>query len=327
MSAAPSGEPSAETETDRLWLIWAVATGVSHGGKSPTQRLQIIEHMVEREWLTVRATPSGEPSAAQVEAGLSAWMNHAAGYAGDWTIPPRRLEWLRDIVRVVLAAGLRATPGSAGARPPTPDATLLEALKGVVRVADRATVEFDVARAAIAKAEALAARSPAEPGASPPEALVRAMMYRGEISGPAAEAILSALRASPPHALVEKWAALATSGDGRHPEAAETLSRCASELKGALAARPPAEPGASPPDVSGSRDAVDRFFAKQAARSPAPAGDAPREDALRAMAQEFVDLYGGRPAPWGYWAAKFAEALRGAVSPSPGTRAASEGEA
>ena len=31
---------------------------------------------------------------------------------------------------------------------------LLEALKGVLRVADRATVEFDAARAAIAKAEA-----------------------------------------------------------------------------------------------------------------------------------------------------------------------------
>lgn len=31
---------------------------------------------------------------------------------------------------------------------------LLQALKGVVRVADRATVEFDAARAAIAKAEA-----------------------------------------------------------------------------------------------------------------------------------------------------------------------------
>jgi len=30
---------------------------------------------------------------------------------------------------------------------------LLEALKGVIRVADRATVEFDAARAAIAKAE------------------------------------------------------------------------------------------------------------------------------------------------------------------------------
>jgi hypothetical protein len=30
---------------------------------------------------------------------------------------------------------------------------LLEALKGVLRVADRATVEFDAARAAIAKAE------------------------------------------------------------------------------------------------------------------------------------------------------------------------------
>lgn len=34
---------------------------------------------------------------------------------------------------------------------------LLAALKGVVRVADRATVEFDAARAAIAKAEAAAA--------------------------------------------------------------------------------------------------------------------------------------------------------------------------
>jgi hypothetical protein len=31
---------------------------------------------------------------------------------------------------------------------------MLEALKGVVRVADRSTVEFDAARAAIAKAEA-----------------------------------------------------------------------------------------------------------------------------------------------------------------------------
>jgi len=33
------------------------------------------------------------------------------------------------------------------------NATLLEALKGVVKVADRATMEFDAARAVIAKAE------------------------------------------------------------------------------------------------------------------------------------------------------------------------------
>ena len=36
---------------------------------------------------------------------------------------------------------------------------LLEALKAVVRVADRATVEFDLARAAIAKAEGREAQS------------------------------------------------------------------------------------------------------------------------------------------------------------------------
>jgi hypothetical protein len=149
--------------------------------------------------------------------------------------------------------------------------------------------------------------------------------------------------ASPPEALVEKWAALATSGDGRHPEAAETLSRCASELKGALAARSPAPAGAVTPrfltdaelgeiaawvgDNAGSRIAalVARLQVEAntlaQARSPAPAGDGPREDALRAMAQEFVDFYGGPhvTAPWGYWAAKFAGALRGAVSPSPGT--------
>jgi hypothetical protein len=86
--------------------------------------------------------------------------------------------------------------------------------------------------------------------------------------------------ASPPEALVEKWAALATSGDGRHPEAAETLSRCASELKGALAARSPAPAGDAPTDK-----AVDDFiFAalEQSAVDPLDLSAAGRVDAVRA---------------------------------------------
>jgi hypothetical protein len=86
--------------------------------------------------------------------------------------------------------------------------------------------------------------------------------------------------ASPPEALVEKWAALATSGDGRHPEAAETLARCASELKGALAARSPAPAGDAPTDK-----AVDDFiFAalEQSAVDPLDLSAAGRVDAVRA---------------------------------------------
>jgi hypothetical protein len=131
----------------------------------------------------------------------------------------------------------------------------------------------------------------------------------------------------------------------------------------------PAEPGASPRTrgyrIAGESvtDAVGeemgRLFAERdrlrdqvsaanllreqtglAARSPAPAGDAPREDALRYLVGALSAL--GVPSPenvssvanlekhkdkltadvWRAWAA-----LRGAVSPSPGTRAASEGEA
>lgn len=60
-----------------------------------------------------------------------------------WTGSPRRGAWstaqqfdAAEFVRADIADGL------------------LEALKGVVRVADRKTVEFDAARAAIARAEA-----------------------------------------------------------------------------------------------------------------------------------------------------------------------------
>jgi hypothetical protein len=166
--------------------------------------------------------------------------------------------------------------------------------------------------------------------------------------------------ASPPEALVEKWAALATSGDGRHPEAAETLSRCASELKGALAARSPVPAGDAP---TGLRYDVIRDIGSRVVP-----GDAPREDALRwalAAVEAEPELPGDMPREMAAalatltteeeWSEvlratvratkdSIANRLRGAVSPSPwpcecgevadhaagcpsGTRAASEGEA
>jgi hypothetical protein len=51
-----------------------------------------------------------------------------------------------------LYAGNRELRQDANARLIAAAPDLLEALRGVVRVADRATVEFDAARAAIAKA-------------------------------------------------------------------------------------------------------------------------------------------------------------------------------
>jgi hypothetical protein len=350
--AAPSGPPPNDAYTVRRlaantydWL----APKLSSPERKALDRIMALMD----EGMALRAAPSGEPSAAMdgkaapnpyhgvgnLRGGRETHANIRPPSDRQPTRPPftdaeidavlplvfrgltyrvgpgqsfdsAALAERRKAFRAALGA-LGATPAEPGARPPTfdgPDVGIEAVARGLDALADEdihggATYETCRAGARFLRAQA--------------ECI--AAWHRWEKS--------AARSPSPPHALVEKWAALATSGDGRHPEAAETLSRCASELKGALAARPPAEPGASPPDVSGSRDAVDRFFAKQAARSPAPAGDAPREDALRAMAQEFVDLYGGRPAPWGYWAAKFAEALRGAVSPSPGTRAASEGEA
>jgi hypothetical protein len=133
----------------------------------------------------------------------------------------------------------------------------------------------------------------------------------------------------------------------------------------------PAEPGASPPSAEAlwealadqhgvddegqlkspptESDLYDAWYV--AARSPAPAGDAPRKDALR-WALDAVEaepeLPGEMPREMAAalatltteeeWSEvlratvratkdSIANRLRGAVSPSPGTRAASEGEA
>jgi hypothetical protein len=196
-------------------------------------------------------------------------------------------------------AALRATPAEPGARPPTfdgPDVGIEAVARGLDALADEdihggATYETCRAGARFLRAQA--------------ECI--AAWHRWEKS--------AARSPSPPHALVEKWAALATSGDGRHPEAAETLSRCASELKGALAAR-----------------------------SPAPAGDGPRGDALREAVSEVLGAWqGGKYVALNIAMNRLAAAW--AVSPSPGetiicpecrqfpcighpgTRAASEGEA
>jgi hypothetical protein len=121
--------------------------------------------------------------------------------------------------------------------------------------------------------------------------------------------------ASPPEALVEKWAALATSGDGRHPEAAETLSRCASELKGALAARSPAEPGASPPageDGCNVRPDGECVSDTPCIHSPSVA------QALQRAHEEYFDTDDGTPAvPTPYWQFLAGAALR-ATPAEPG---------
>jgi hypothetical protein len=158
-----------------------------------------------------------------------------------------------------------------------------------------------------------------------------------------AEAALDELRAtpaepgaSPPEALVEKWAALATSGDGRHPEAAETLARCAAELKGALAARSPAPAGdaptcptcggAIPYEVTAAGDRVNRTMLNQALSELREMQDAPREDALEEAAK-IADRYAGaRRARWtaadrrqkdtAELIAADIRALRGAASPT-----------
>jgi hypothetical protein len=121
--------------------------------------------------------------------------------------------------------------------------------------------------------------------------------------------------ASPPEALVEKWAALATSGDGRHPEAAETLSRCASELKGALAARSPAEPGASPPageDGCNVRPDGECVSGTPCIHSPSVA------QALQRAHEEYFDTDDGTPAvPTPYWQFLAGAALR-ATPAEPG---------
>jgi hypothetical protein len=181
-----------------------------------------------------------------------------------------------------------------------------------------------------------------------------------------AEAALDELRAtpaepgaSPPEALVEKWAALATSGDGRHPEAAETLARCAAELKGALAARSPAPAGDAPTcsechgsgrtdshvtgevecshcDGCGEDPAGDAPTAVVVAQGPVnadridwtnTAGDAPREDALRERDRMWSKAILAEGAEAINRITTRLLVLRAAVSPSPGTRAASEGEA
>jgi hypothetical protein len=142
--------------------------------------------------------------------------------------------------------------------------------------------------------------------------------------------------ASPPEALVEKWAALATSGDGRHPEAAETLARCAAELKGALAARSPAPAGdaptcptcggAIPYEVTAAGDRVNRTMLNQALSELREMQDAPREDALEEAAK-IADRYAGaRRARWtaadrrqkdtAELIAADIRALRGAASPT-----------
>jgi hypothetical protein len=182
-------------------------------------------------------------------------------------------------------AALRATPAEPGARPPTfdgPDVGIEAVARGLDALADEdihggATYETCRAGARFLRAQA--------------ECI--AAWHRWEKS--------AARSPSPPHALVEKWAALATSGDGRHPEAAETLSRCASELKGALAARSPAPAGDGPtcgkckqrvegdgycPDChiwtegyGPAGDAALERWVETGIYEPTP--DAPREDALR----------------------------------------------
>jgi len=57
---------------------------------------------------------------------------------------------------VTLPGGVTATSRNANARLCSAAPDLLAALKAVVRIADRKTVEFDAARAAIAKAEGAA---------------------------------------------------------------------------------------------------------------------------------------------------------------------------
>jgi hypothetical protein len=62
-AALASAEQRARTQrddTDLLWSIWALATALNHRDKTPTERLQMIEHTVEREWLTTRVPTEAE---------------------------------------------------------------------------------------------------------------------------------------------------------------------------------------------------------------------------------------------------------------------------
>lgn len=81
----------------------------------------------------------------------------AGNYHGFAIAPKGTLPTLASVERCGLNLNVQAHnfPGSteANARLIAAAPELLEALKGVVRVADRATDEFDAARAAIAKAE------------------------------------------------------------------------------------------------------------------------------------------------------------------------------
>lgn len=61
-------------------------------------------------------------------------MGKSSGFKSDYTTPAK-------------------AETAANAKLITAATDMLEALKGVLRVADRATVEFDAARAAVAKAE------------------------------------------------------------------------------------------------------------------------------------------------------------------------------
>jgi hypothetical protein len=324
--AAPSGPPPNDAYTVRRlaantydWL----APKLSSPERKALDRIMALMD----EGMALRAAPSGEPSAAMdgkaapnpyhgvgnLRGGRETHANIRPPSDRQPTRPPftdaeidavlplvfrgltyrvgpgqsfdsAALAERRKAFRAALGA-LGATPAEPGARPPTfdgPDVGIEAVARGLDALADEdihggATYETCRAGARFLRAQA--------------ECI--AAWHRWEKS--------AARSPSPPHALVEKWAALATSGDGRHPEAAETLSRCASELKGALAARSPAPAGDGPtcgkckqrvegdgycPDChiwtegyGPAGDAALERWVETGIYEPTP--DAPREDALR----------------------------------------------
>jgi hypothetical protein len=154
----------------------------------------------------------------------------------------------------------------------------------------------------------LAARSPAEPGASPPH---------GYSLEDLAEAVADAADHSDEY-LESKEGGNSTS---RVARMVAVWLRCAGSRSEWRTAG------------TFDRDKYEARLQELAARSPAPAGDAPREDALRervatAISKEFgsmlAETSGQRGLPLD-WCSRMADAalkaLRGAVSPSPGTRA------
>lgn len=80
-------------------------------------------------------------------------LHHTRDYGGRSYGFVRVAGSIVPIAAVVLAAeGCDEAEGRANVTLMAAASDLLEALKGVVRIADRKTVEFDAARAAIAKA-------------------------------------------------------------------------------------------------------------------------------------------------------------------------------